>query len=518
MPAYLHPGVYIEETPSGANVIASVSSSTALFVGAITKGSIGEATLITQWENYQDQFGGILDTDTAVQGDAMGHSVSAFFQNGGSKAYIVRLANTGFLTATGDEQLASAIVGSAFTFNALNAGVWGDALRVQISEASGVYSLDIGTGDGADFVSLESYSDINVDDEADAKFLLNQINGISSLVTVSLDTEIPTPHALPTSGTTTVTLAGGDDGAAIVSGTEPAGSEPELTSYADVFSAALKLRDISIICLPGQFWNGSNSIVSAAIAHCEAIKNRMLIIDLTSTTELDDAADVTALSLPTQTYVATYYPWVVASNPYYNAETNPTVPSTVLVPPCGYAAGMWAKVDSKRGIWKAPAGVGTGLLGVAGLEYTVSDDEQDFLNPAGVNALRNLPGYGSVIWGARTLSTNVEPEWRYIPVRRTALFIEESLYNGIQWAVFEGNNHVLWSSLRANIEAFMNRLFRAGAFQGESTSDAYFVRCGLGDTMTQTDIDKGQVIVLVGFAPLKPAEFVILRLQQKVGN
>jgi phage tail sheath protein FI len=148
----------------------------------------------------------------------------------------------------------------------------------------------------------------------------------------------------------------------------------------------------------------------------------------------------------------------------------------------------------------------------------VDNLEQDQLNPVGVNCIRNLPGYGTVIWGARTLATKADPEWRYVPVRRTAIFIEESIYQNIQWAVFEPNDEPLWSTLRANIGAFMNGLFRAGAFQGQKADDAYFVRCGLGDTMTQGNIDRGQVIVLVGFAPLKPAEFVIVRIQQKVGE
>jgi len=136
----------------------------------------------------------------------------------------------------------------------------------------------------------------------------------------------------------------------------------------------------------------------------------------------------------------------------------------------------------------------------------------------GVNAFRTLPNFGRVIWGTRTLATKADPEWRYISVRRTAMLIEESVYNGIQWAVFEPNKHLLWSALRSNIGSFMNGLFRAGAFQGEKASDAYFVRCGLGDTMTQDDIDRGQVIVIVGFAALKPAEFVIVRIQQKVNQ
>jgi phage tail sheath protein FI len=211
-----------------------------------------------------------------------------------------------------------------------------------------------------------------------------------------------------------------------------------------------------------------------------------------------------------------YYPWVKVANPLYHAEKNPTADKTIDVAPSSFAAGMWSRIDGKRGVWKAPAGMGTGLLGVVDFKFKVEDGEQDQLNPLGVNCFRNMPGGGRVIWGARTLATKADPEWRYVPVRRTAIMIEQSVYNGIQWAVFEPNDHRLWSSLRANIGNFMNGLFRAGAFQGEKASDAYFVRCGLGDTMTQGDIDAGQVIVIVGFAPLKPAEFVIVRIQQKV--
>ena len=226
------------------------------------------------------------------------------------------------------------------------------------------------------------------------------------------------------------------------------------------------------------------------------------------------------IGLSTSTYGVLYYPWVKVANPFYNADTNPNVDKTLTIAPSAFAAGMWSKIDGRRGVWKAPAGLETSLLGVAGLEFTVGDGDQNQLNPIGVNCLRKMPGAGAgpVIWGARTLSTKDNPEWRYVPVRRTAIFIEQSIYNGIQWAVFEPNDHRLWSSLRLNIDSFMNGLFRSGAFQGEKVSDAYFVRCGLDDTMTQGDIDRGQVVVIVGFAPLKPAEFVIVRIQQKVAQ
>jgi hypothetical protein len=306
-----------------------------------------------------------------------------------------------------------------------------------------------------------------------------------------------------------VSLAGGTNGSA-----------PDQDAYDDIFAAFEKVRDISILCLPGQTWDSTaeQGIIDAAVAHAEKMKSRMVIIDPPEGVELKTEKGVNDLGFKPKTYSVVYYPWVKMANPFYNAENNPGVPSTLMVAPSGFAAGMWAKIDGRRGVWKAPAGVETSLLGVAGIQFTVEDGEQDSLNPLGINCLRKMPGFGPVIWGTRTLATRADPEWRYVPIRRTAIMIEQSVYNGIQWAVFEPNNHNLWASLRANIGSFMDGLFRAGAFQGEKANDAYFVRCGLGDTMTQGDIDRGQVIVIVGFAPLKPAEFVIVRIQQKVAQ
>ncbi len=306
-------------------------------------------------------------------------------------------------------------------------------------------------------------------------------------------------------------------GVKLLGGTENDATANDFTAFYN--TTLRKVRDVSIIVLPGKYMKKDGSgdpAISATLAHCEHMKNRVLIIDPPPGLELDQSATVTGLSLPSSTYSVLYYPWVKVRNPEYHAEKNPNVSKTIVAAPSAYAAGMWSRIDAKRGVWKAPAGLEAGLIGADGLEYKVENGEQDQLNPLGINCFRNIAGGGRVIWGARTLATKADPEWRYVPVRRTAIMIEESIYNGIQWAVFEPNDHRLWSALRGNIGNFMNGLFRAGAFQGEKASDAYFVRCGLGDTMTQGDIDAGQVIVVVGFAPLKPAEFVIVRIQQIV--
>ncbi len=188
------------------------------------------------------------------------------------------------------------------------------------------------------------------------------------------------------------------------------------------------------------------------------------------------------------------------------------------VGPGGAIAGLMARIDSTRGVWKASAGTEADLRGISGLEYNFSDDENGVLNPKAVNTLRVFPN-GIVSWGARTMDgdDSFSSEYKYIPIRRTALFIEESLYRGLKWVIFEPNDEPLWSQIRLNVGAFMHDLFRQGAFQGQSPKDAYFVRCD-SETTTENDRNLGRVNIWVGFAPLKPAEFVIIYLQQMAGQ
>jgi hypothetical protein len=209
---------------------------------------------------------------------------------------------------------------------------------------------------------------------------------------------------------------------------------------------------------------------------------------------------------------AFFFPWVLAPDPLQEGALR-------QFPPSGFVAGVYARTDATRGVWKAPAGSEASLNGASGLAITMSDAENGQLNPVGVNCLRTLPVYGNVVWGSRTLHGHNDraSEWKYVPVRRTALFLEESLYRGTQWVVFEPNDEPLWAQIRLNIGAFLHNLFRQGAFQGTSPRDAYFVKCDR-ETTTQTDINLGIVNILVGFAPLKPAEFVVLKIQQIAGD
>jgi hypothetical protein len=187
--------------------------------------------------------------------------------------------------------------------------------------------------------------------------------------------------------------------------------------------------------------------------------------------------------------------------------------------PCGIIAGVMARTDAQRGVWKAPAGLDAALNGIHGLEVNLTDAENGMLNPLGINCLRVFPVNGRVAWGARTLrgADQLADEYKYIPVRRLALFLEESLYRGTQWVVFEPNDEPLWAQIRLNLGAFMHNLFRQGAFQGTTPRQAYFVKCD-SETTTQNDIDLGIVNIVVGFAPLKPAEFVIIKIQQIAGE
>jgi len=209
---------------------------------------------------------------------------------------------------------------------------------------------------------------------------------------------------------------------------------------------------------------------------------------------------------------AVYFPAVRIADPLDDLRPRAMAPSGTL-------AGVYARTDADRGVWKAPAGTDATLNGVIDLIAPLSDAENGLLNPKGVNVLRSFPAYGRVAWGARTMkgSDAQADEYKYVPVRRLALFIEESLYRGTQWVVFEPNDEPLWSQIRLNVGAFMNQLFRQGAFQGRTPREAYFVKCDR-ETTTQNDINLGIVNILVGFAPLKPAEFVVIKLQQIAGE
>jgi uncharacterized protein len=256
-----------------------------------------------------------------------------------------------------------------------------------------------------------------------------------------------------------------------------------------------------------------NTIYSAAIALCIRRRAFLLLDSLPNVNTVSGAHDwkVSGLTVHDD-HGAAFFPRLRLQDPLNNLQLRTFAPS-------GVVAGLYARIDSSRGVWKAPAGTEATLSGVQSLVYKLNDAENGALNPLGLNCFRTFPIYGTVLWGARTL-TGADADasqWKYVPVRRVALYIEESLYRGTQWVVFEPNDEPLWAAIRLNVGAFMQDLFRKGAFQGKTPAEAYFVKCD-HETTTQDDIDLGIVNILVGFAPLKPAEFVVIQIQQMAGQ
>jgi phage tail sheath protein FI len=307
----------------------------------------------------------------------------------------------------------------------------------------------------------------------------------------------------------------GNDGTPFAPGDGSGTFETQLTGTHGY--ALLNKLAFNLLCVPGET---EAAVVTAMQEFC-SVNRAFLIVDSEQTAIVGDGtnglsstgpADHTGASYVSAfaDHAAFYFPWVSAPDPL--AKNRPT-----LFPPCGFVAGMYATVDASRRVWKAPAGVETGLTGVLGLRYLLSDSDSGLLNPLAVNCLRQFPAFGTVIWGARTIagSDAAGSQWQYVPIRRFALYLESSLYEGTQWAVFEPNAEPTWSQVRLSVGAFMQQLFLQGAFAGTSPQAAYFVKCD-ADNNPPASVAQGIMTVTVGFAPLYPAEFIVIQIQQMV--
>jgi uncharacterized protein len=254
-------------------------------------------------------------------------------------------------------------------------------------------------------------------------------------------------------------------------------------------------------------------IYTAAIALCDLRRAMLLIDPPPNVTTVAGAVDWKSSGIGVvDANGAAFWPRLRLADALNNGQLRTFAPS-------GVVAGVYARTDAARGVWKAPAGIEATLNGVQNMTYNLSDQENGSLNPLGLNCFRTFPLYGPLLWGARTLrgADALTDQWKYVPVRRTALFLEESLYRGTKWVVFEPNDEPLWAAIRLNVGSFMDSLFKKGAFQGVTATQAYFVKCD-SETTTQQDIDSGIVNILVGFAPLKPAEFVVIQIEQLTGQ
>jgi hypothetical protein len=495
--AYTYPGVYVEEIPSGVRTIAGVSTSIAAFVGWAAQGSTSRATRVLSFQDFVRAFGG-LDRRSLL-----GYAVQHFFANGGTDAYVIRLA-------AGNAATAAVTIDGKLTVKASSPGAWSKDYRVETkrrSDDATRFRLSvIRAPAGQPAVTVESFEDLSILD-ADRRSVRSVVNAESALVEVEL---VGAPATPPADTPATAFTTPGADGDVL----EPNGAAFEAALAPPSRTGGVYLLDrvdlFNLLCVPGET---TPSEVAKLQAYAQE-RRAFCVVDApkgASLATMQAAPNPTLLSAAA-TNSALYYPWVKAADPLQENRIRE-------FPPCGFVAGVYARTDGTRGVWKAPAGSDAGLVGATGVEQPLTDRENGTLNPRAINCIRTVPVYGTVVWGSRTLHGADErgSEWKYVPIRRLALFIEESLFRGTQWVVFEPNDEPLWAQIRLNVGAFMHDLFRQGAFQGTAARDAYFVKCDR-ETTTQSDQNRGVVNIVVGFAPLKPAEFVVLRIQQIAGQ
>ncbi len=504
-----YPGVYIEEIPSGVRTIVGVATSITAFIGRTLKGRANEPIRIQSYADFDRAFGGLWVKSS------LSYAVQQYFQNGGQDAIIVRVYK--------DAKEATVAV-SGLNLKASSPGEWGNKLRVTVDldtrdpNDTTLFNLKIeefenasASDDPGDVSATEQLRNLSISPES-PRFYQTVIREEAQLIDLA-DTDAITTQPGAGSGNAT----GGTDGGDI---TVNEVTNDNLANDRQGLYALDKADLFNLLCIPPLVRATDvpiDTVYAKAAEYCKK-RRAMLIVDPPSSWATIPAAVAgintvrSAIGAKQSTNVAVYFPLLKMADPLKENLTEEFVP-------CGVIAGIFARTDTERGVWKAPAGIDASLSGVRELSYKMSDPENGQLNPLGLNCIRSFPVYGKILWGARTLAgaDQLASEWKYVPVRRFALFLEESLYRGTQWVVFEPNDEPLWSQIRLNIGVFLQDLFRQGAFQGKTPSEAYFVKCDK-ETTTQSDINRGVVNIIVGFAPLKPAEFVILKFQQIAGQ
>lgn len=526
MPSALtYPGVYVEEVPSGVRTITGVATSITAFVGRAPRGPVDtdakSPVRLTSYADYERQFGG-LSNDSP-----MSFAVFQYFNNGGSDALVVRVHNGAVAARAPDDD-------DGWLFQAASPGAWGNGLRVRIDYQVPQEVVDANAADtmfnlrvkDMDTQLVENFLNLSTtaghprfvgDVLAQQSRLLRGRDSYEARPDAS-DVPDPLPADLFADATSTA-LEGGEDGDAI--GADQLTGAGFRDAKRGLF--ALEKADLFNLLVLPPFSDGladaadvDNPTWTAAIAYATERRAVVLVDPPYHDDGWDAIDDLTPASITgvagRSANAALFFPRLRAVNPLRENRMQAYAPA-------GAVAGVIARTDGTRGVWKSAAGIEATLNGVPALDVPMTDRENGLVNPLGVNCLRMFPNTGAIVWGSRTLrgADALASEWKYLAVRRTALFLEESLFRGTQWVVFEPNDEPLWAQIRLNVGAFMQNLFRQGAFQGRTPREAYFVRCD-ATTTTQADIDLGIVNILVGFAPLKPAEFVVLKLQQIAGD
>jgi phage tail sheath protein FI len=514
MPEYLSPGVYVEEIERGPRPIEGVPTSTAAFLGETERGPL-RPRLVTSYNDYTRWFGNVFADDLYLP-----HAASGFFDNGGKRLYVCRIV--------GDAATSASKVFGDFTVEAVGPGAWGKRIWVKFEDGStkkqdgssgfrmklAYWSEEPGTFpvfdpfDPANRKNLprpqiiEDYDDLQLD-PLDANYFQKRLqdvqtnqplSALASLAKTGTGNAKPAANAgefLDQNGADDTNPLGSDDFVGA-----PNNARQELQGLRQL--ELDPFREISLVYAPRPRAN-QIPIVKAIIDHCERNRFRMAVIDSEQRTPPADLDPRTTIQ--DSEYAAFYTPWIWISNPLTGARQ--------AVPPGGHMLGIYARNDTERGVFKAPANeVVRGALDVF---FDIDSNTHDVLNPRGVNAIRRFPGRGIRLWGARTISSNAL--WKYVSVRRLFIFLERSIYEGTQWVVFEPNDDKLWARVKDTLRLFLRSQWRQGALFGRTEDEAFFITCDR-TTMSQDDILNGRLICEIGIAPVRPAEFVIFRVFQ----
>ncbi len=515
MPTYLTPGVYIEEMPSGSMPLSAAGTAVAAFVGFTQKAPIDDPKdpdglrprMVTNWTQYKKHYGGF--TNSAL----LPLAVHGFFLNGGGRCYIVRIphrtSGRAAITAGKDQPI----------LDFISCAEDGEVVVDVAPTAPAAATKDKPAAATKDKHDAPPTFDVVVKraGKIEEKFegltlakgnrnVATVINQASALIEVITKVDEATPVvaksytlAPPTKlEVKTSTFDGDAQRREGVQGLVIA-DDVTMVMVPDLYTAAMAGRTEP----DPDLWVG---VQKALIAHCEGEANRMAILDPPPGLDPQGVKAWSDLVGYDSKFATLYYPWLKVDNP---AGTNGN--KTVFVPPCGHMAGIWARTDNTRGVWKAPAN--ETVLGVLDVQSQITKLEQEILNPDGINAIRAFGSRGLKVWGARTLS-RTDPSWKYINVRRLFNMVEATIMDGTQWVVFEPNDQALWQRVNRTVYAFLLGLWRDGALFGASPEEAFFVKCD-GETNPPESIDEGKLVVEVGLAPVKPAEFVIFRFSQK---
>jgi len=496
MAVYQSPGVYVKELPGGSKPIEGVGTAIAAFIGMTEKGPTGVATMISNWGDYSRTFGGF------VAGYATPLSVYGYFDNGGGRAYIVRVNSDSSVPAPqallpgGNPALKS--------------------LRARSVDPSGQVSVDIGPASEPteETFKLTVHGPAGAVEEFDNVTLkkgkgnvLTEVKARSKLITLEeVSTEGSLVERRPADGT--YAFAAADAAPADVETSAFAGDVADRTGVAGLEA----IEEVTMVLAPDVMPMQAMGAISmdqalgiqlALVSHAERMGDRVAILDTPPGLGAQEVFDWRRDQLKVDSsYAALYYPWVKVIDPLSRQP--------VFMPPSGYLGGIWGRNDDTRGVHKAPAN--ETVRGALDVQLQLTSAEQGLLNPAGINCIRVFPRGGVRVWGARTLA-QIDPEFKYLNVRRLFNFIKSSIMQGTQWSVFEPNDIILWAKLRRNTSAFLNRVWRDGALFGVTPDEAFYVKCD-AETNPQEVIEAGQVVVEIGLAPVRPAEFVIFNIRQ----